>query len=321
MTRLTDNDKRFGPLTWGKSSWNALRLVFSTGGNDEGHEPNHLTAYAFGYVFRLNLPTKLKPHRIKHVAKFWSQEDIDRMGRDWYYEVFAREYGFSLHEGFLQIFHGPQTHDSVTTKSKAWHLPWTQWRHIRTSVFDDKGAHFHTDWSRPRGYPFRDDWSIRYEAKKACPSIDFEFDDYDGERIRVTTRIEERLWLFGEGWFKWLSLFRRPMLRRCLDLEFSKEVGPEKGSWKGGTTGHSIEMLPGEMHEAAFRRYCEKEQRSKYRNFEIKFVGAATKEPNVTEAIKEREACAQLCDQLAAEVDKYPSDCSAAIRARGQESA
>lgn len=30
----------------------------------------------------------------------------------------------------------------------------------------------------------------------------------------------------------------------------------------------------------------------------------------------EREACAQVCDRLAAEVDKYPSECAAAIRAR-----
>lgn len=41
-----------------------------------------------------------------------------------------------------------------------------------------------------------------------------------------------------------------------LDLEFSSEVGRRKGSWKGGTLGHGIEMLPGELHEAAFRRYC-----------------------------------------------------------------
>lgn len=26
--------------------------------------------------------------------------------------------------------------------------------------------------------------------------------------------------------------------------------------WKGGTTGHAINMLSGELHEAAFRRYC-----------------------------------------------------------------
>lgn len=33
---------------------------------------------------------------------------------------------------------------------------------------------------------------------------------------------------------------------------------------------------------------------------------------------REREACANLCEMLAAEVDKYPSECAASIRARGQ---
>ena len=34
------------------------------------------------------------------------------------------------------------------------------------------------------------------------------------------------------------------------------ETGKRKGSWKGGTIGHSIGMEPGELHESAFRRYC-----------------------------------------------------------------
>ena len=28
-------------------------------------------------------------------------------------------------------------------------------------------------------------------------------------------------------------------------------------TWMGGAIGHSIDMLPGELHEAAFRRYCD----------------------------------------------------------------
>ena len=67
---------------------------------------------------------------------------------------------------------------------------------------------------------------------------------------------EERQWKFGTGWFKWLSLFRKDRVRRSLDIDFSREVGREKGSWKGGTIGHGIEMLPGESNEQAFRRYC-----------------------------------------------------------------
>lgn len=270
MTRLTNNDRRWGPVTYGKSSWNPLRLVFSTGGGVDEHPRNHLTAYAFGYVARLDLPTKVNPWRrwVDTSHYKWS-----RGPGSGYWDVHAREFGFSLHEGFLQIFHGPQTHDSVTTKSTSWHLPWTQWRHVRKSLYDGAGKHFWTEWDRPRGFAFRDAWEARQAVEKACPAAVFEFDDYDGERIQVTCRVEEREWRFGTGWFKWLSLFRKPKIRRSLDLEFSAEVGREKGSWKGGTLGHGIEMLPGETPEAAFRRYCEQEHYSKSGPFRIVFVG------------------------------------------------
>lgn len=274
MTRLTDHDRRLGPLTYARSSWSPLRLVFSTGGDDEGYPHNHLTAYAFGWVARLRLPRLLAPFQIKHIASTWDAATVERMGRNWYFETFPREYGFSLNEGFFQLFLGAQTHDSTTTQSWSRHLPWTQWRHIRTSFYDAEGKHFWTEWDRPRGFPFRDDWAARQAVKDACSPVKFEFDDYDGQRIVVTTRIEEREWRFGEGWFKWLSLFRKPMIHRSLDLEFSSEVGPEKGSWKGGTLGTGTRMLPGELHEATFRRYCEEEHRSKYQRFKIKFVGA-----------------------------------------------
>jgi hypothetical protein len=74
--------------------------------------------------------------------------------------------------------------------------------------------------------------------------------------LSAKTRIEEREWRYGRGWFKWLSWFRQPKVWRALDIDFSGETGEEKGSWKGGTMGTSIGMLPGELHESAFRRYC-----------------------------------------------------------------
>ena len=50
--------------------------------------------------------------------------------------------------------------------------------------------------------------------------------------------------------------------------------GPEKGSWKGGTMGHGIDMVAGELHESAFRRYCETEQQARYgKTFRLTFIG------------------------------------------------
>lgn len=278
MSRLTDNDKHFGPITYARASWSPLRLVWSSGGDGDDDRPtsNSITGYAFGWVARVNLPNILAPFRIKHIATTWDAATVARIGRNYYYETFPREYGFSLHDGFLQVYLGAQTHDSVTTKSWSKALPWTQWRFHRHTFCDLNGETFWTQLDRDAKPFMTHGYEEKHKAKKACPSVSFAFDDYDGQRITVKTVIEQREWKFGEGWFKWLSLFRKNKVHRSLDLEFSSEVGPEKGSWKGGTMGHSIEMFPGELHEAAFRRYCAKDHFSKYQNFKLKFIGAVS---------------------------------------------
>lgn len=282
MSRLTEGEKHLGPITYGRThGWRPIRLVWSSEGNEDGgykKEPNSLTGYAFGWVAKINLPKILRPFLIKHVPTTWDAATIARLGRNYYFEAFPREYGFSLSEGHFNLFLGAQTHDSTTTQSWSCFLPWTQWRFVRYSLYDKSGAEFWTQMrqrkTRKPGEG-RSHWDAQEKADKACPSVSFKFKDYDGKEITVKTRIQEREWLFGEGYFKWLSWFRKPMVRRSLDLQFSEEVGPEKGSWKGGTMGHSIDMLPGELHESAFRRYCEQEHRSKYQAFGITFIGQA----------------------------------------------
>lgn len=269
MNRLTDDDRNYGPVTFARASWIAWRCVWSSG--DDEYPGNSLTVYAFGWIARIALPDILRPLRIKHSAN-WDAATVERMGRNYYFEEFPREYGFSLSEGFLTLFLGPQTHDSINTKSWSWFLPWKQWRHVRFSLYGTDGTHFWTHIETTvRGLGHYDE---QRKQQEACPYIEFDFDDYDGQRIRAKCHIEEREWRFGDGWFKWLSLFHRAKIERVLSLEFDKEVGPEKGSWKGGTVGHSTEIKPGESCESAFRRYCDQDHRSKYRPYRIKFVGA-----------------------------------------------
>lgn len=274
MGKLTDNDRRFGPITYARASWNPLRLVFSTGGDDDDGEPrNSITGYAFGWVARIYLPTLMQPYRIKHIATTWDAATVERLGRNYYFETFPRDYGFCLNDGHFIVYLGPQTHDSLTTKSWSRFLPWTQWRFFRHTFYDLAGEVHWTQRARD-AKPFRTHgYDEQHRAKEACPSASFVIEDFDGQTIIAKTIIEQREWKFGEGWFKWLSLFRKDMVRRSLDIDFSKEVGPDKGSWKGGTLGHSIDMLPGELHEAAFRRYCDNEQRAKHGKYRIKFIG------------------------------------------------
>ena len=278
MTRLTDDDRHLGRfITYARCSpsWRPLRVVYSSGADEDRPGTNNLTVYAFGWVARLTMPRLLDDYKVRHVAASWDAATVERMGRNWYEEHHAREYGFSLSDGFLQLFLGAQTHDSTTTQSWCTHLPWTQWRFHRFSLYDAAGAEFWTQFERRgNGIKYRD-FDAQREAETRCDKAVFLLDDFDGQRLTVTAHIEEREWKFGEGWFKWLSLFRRPMVRRSLAINFDKECGPEKGSWKGGLMGTSIAMLPGELHEAAFRRYCDQEHSSKYQRYRITLVGPA----------------------------------------------
>lgn len=257
--RWSDSDRHFGPFTYAKDKYGNLAAVLGSGDGDE-YPGCRVRLSAFGHTLIAALPPILKPWRRKVVASSWDAATVERMGRDWYWDSHEREYGFSCGEGFLQVFLGRTTHDSRTEQRWSCFLPWTQWRHVRRSLYDLGGKHFWTEpkveWRLLDTQQNIDTHRSIWESEKACPTHTFPFVDFDGENLTAKTRIEEREWHFGTGWFRWLRWFRNPKIRRSLDIDFSGETGRKKGSWKGGTVGHSIEMLSGELHEAAFKRYC-----------------------------------------------------------------
>lgn len=272
-----EGDHHIGPLLFNYSKgYNPWAIIMSSGSNDRENPGCCVRFQAFGVTLICELPPIVKPWR-KWVdtSKYeWASKD----GPGGYWDEHPREYGFRLSDGHLHVNLGAYTHDSETTQDWGCFLPWTQWRHVRHSLYDLDGKHF---WTEEEGDVKlgMSRYDAMHAAREACPTASFAFIDYDDEEGIAKTRIEEREWHFGTGYFKWLSLFRRPKIHRSLDIEFSGETGPEKGSWKGGTTGTSIEMRPGELHEAAFARYCAEEHRSKYRRYRISFAGSV--EPKV----------------------------------------
>lgn len=293
MNRLTDHDKNFGPFTIAR--WSGRFSAYIRSGDDEDPE-NVLMFTAFGWALRIHIPTIIQPHRVKKMALSWNEETVKRLGRNWYYDETEREFGFSLSDmgngyDFLQVWFGPQTGDSKTEKSWCAHLPWKQWRCVRNSVYDPDGNLFATE---VRGGDFREWW----DAREKCPASYFGFEDFDGEMIVATCVITEMEWHRGEGWFKWLKWFWPAKIRRSLDIKFSAEVGPEKGSWKGGTIGHGIEMdlLNGDTAFQAFARYCNMEHNGRNgRKYKIRFVGFAekpTEKPKFAESAQDADASA-----------------------------
>jgi hypothetical protein len=263
--RWGDHDHRFGPFIYAHDNYSKLSFILGSGDDDH---PGCRLRVSFGrHTFIVALPPVIQPWREKVFANSWDEATIARLGRNWYWNLDEREYGFSYSRGggvgnggFLQVFLGRQTHDSSTTKDWSCFTPWNNWRHVRHSYYGLNGEHV---WTKPevKWRALGKDDSLRvhrelYAKHEAMPTRSFQFLDFDGEAITAKTKIEEREWRLGTGWFKWLSWLKQPIIHRSLDIDFSGETGPKKGSWKGGTVGHSIEMLPNELHESAFRRYC-----------------------------------------------------------------
>lgn len=277
MRKLTNNDKNFGPFTWGWGKYTETnqKAIYVTSGDREEEAVNENLLYAFlgKFSFRMKLPRILQPLAIRKHAG-WGESTVKRMGRDWYETTYPRHYGFSYSDGFLIVYYGYQRHDGEKSQSWCKHLPWMQWRHVRLSYYDTEGNLW---WEQKKGKGIKgmDQFLDQFDAKKTVPAARFIIKDYDGVEVLATTIIEEHEWLKGEGWFKWLSWFVKAMTKRSLDITFSAETGTEKGSWKGGTVGTSIRMHKGDTPEIAMRRYCMIEHRGKYSNYKMTFVRKA----------------------------------------------
>lgn len=232
---------------------------FITSGDNEEYPGCKLMITIPHYYLTITLPRFVWPAKEWREAN-WNAETIERLGRNFYYKYTERQYGFSYCENLLSIKYGIQDSDFSSKKEQrtSFFLPWLEMRHVRHSLYDLKGELFfsQTEQSNFHSEAGRSRYDEMRLAEKECPKATFGFFDFDGEAIDAATHIEEHEWLRGTSYFKFLSLFYKPMIRHSLDIQFSKETGKRKNSFKGGTIGHSIEMLPGELHEEAFRRYC-----------------------------------------------------------------
>lgn len=259
--RWSDNDRYFGPFTYASESRYRKFAIMLGSGDGDDYPGCRLRISVGKHTLIIALPAIIKPWRKWHeiTTEPTRSKMIEAGRKPGYWDSYDREYGFSTFEGSLHLHLGPQTHDSDTTKSKVWFYPWREHRQVRHSVYDLDGELFADlpDWNF-RSASGRNAYAASNVLEAACPAAKFAFEDFDGERIVATCRIEEREWRRGKGLFR-LFYLGRNSVSRFLDLQFSSEVGKRKGSWKGGTIGHSIEMLPGELHLSAFRRYCDKQ--------------------------------------------------------------
>ena len=272
--RWSDSDRYWWRFTYANECHSkGFALVFTADVDEDSDAGTNSLRLSIGKrTLILALPQIIKPSR-----RWVDTSGFGDNPKGGYWDVDERAIGFSFSDAgtvggatFLMVFRGAVTGDSTTDRTWSCFLPWTDWRHVRHSYYGLAGEHVADAPEMGIGKA----WDAYRRIEEAVPTRKFLFLDYDGCEIIATTKIEEREWRLGAGKFKWLSWFRRPIVHRSLSIDLADEMGPEKGSWKGGLIGTSIRMLPGELHEAAFRRFCDLEHEHKGRKFRVSFMRA-----------------------------------------------
>lgn len=247
--------KRIEICTYSKDSHSIV-----LGSGDDHYPGCTLKMTGFGYWVSIRLPAIIKPVRWKVKAHTWDAATIERIGRDWYWDYDSREYGIGIHSGnHFNLYYGRQSDDSRLEKRWSCFLPWTEIKLVRSSGYGLDGEWL-VDFDQKN-------WEQKFAQRDALPRAKFLFADYDGQIITASCYIEEAEYSKGVGYFRWLRYFVKNKVFRSMRMDFSAEVGREKGSWKGGVVGSGIDVQAGELHEAAFKRYCEKQN--------LRFLGRA----------------------------------------------
>lgn len=167
---------------------------------------------------------------------FFSLTFILPFRNKWSDECDPPKWGVAIHNLTLWIYKGGKGNWNGGKKWWTWDIPFITKEWVRTSILlkDDKWQNEtpgkKQDFYKKEWKELQKSWTVLYR------------DNYDGKLIQTTIYVEVREW--RPKWLKWTSLFATT--RQTIDVHFSKEVGKRKGSWKGGCTGCSYDLMNNE---------------------------------------------------------------------------
>lgn len=199
---------------------------------------NYIYIGMFGNSLSIKLPMWIKPFKVDRDNK----ESL----------TLGACYGIRYSGSNVVLYYGVQNefdHSGVKEKRKNFFLPWKQLRTTKLQLFtmDDELYYDHSI--------ARNNFNDYIEKEKTVPKLLTLANDNDGELIAVTSYVELHEYKRGRDGFEWLGYIYPTLSTKALFLKFDKEVGTQKGSWKGGTTGVKIELLPNEKPKEALERF------------------------------------------------------------------
>lgn len=149
--------------------------------------------------------------------------------------------GYDIEKGYGFSFQTDALHFHWGTKTRVFWYPWT-WDHYRTSILRPDGS----VWE----YKSKRYGSNVPEVLKEKHPYNYLMRDGSVQSCTATVYGDEMEWrLRCAKWLPWPH-----KIRRSINVDFSEELGPGRGSWKGGVTGTGYEWRHDETMQQALRR-------------------------------------------------------------------
>jgi hypothetical protein len=149
------------------------------------------------------------------------------------------KWGFNFNTDFLHLNFGPN-------RGMVIDLPWS-WSFVSHSVLQEDGT-WTTDYYRDTPKMKTDDIRAHAQYEKHP----YTYTPRYGATHTVQAAITTEKYEWRMKWLRRIPIFRK--IRRCIDVNFEREIGEDVGSWKGGVIGCGYDMLPNETALDTLRR-------------------------------------------------------------------
>lgn len=196
-------------------------------------DPRYAISWCFIWgVFYLKLPFKTSLGEGCSMPKYGFYVGQSQLVLEW---------GGKFDKGWRQV---------TNCRSVHWDLPFLSWQFEFHKVMTDRGLidvkvleqELADSGEKHPWYQHHPDFK-----KKVVSKI---LNDCDGPvEVEISYIVEVRQW--HRKWLPWVK-----MTYTDLSMDFDKELGPRKGSWKGGSVGSSIPLRQGETPEDALDRFA-----------------------------------------------------------------
>lgn len=177
---------------------------------------------------------------------FFSLTLIMPFRNKWIDECDSPKWGIAYHNETLWFYLGGEGNDGGGNNWVTIYSPFShQW--VRTSYLRKDGKWEHETKGNKKDF-YKEVWKDVLWSE----SHPYSYTLKSGEiQKRVATiKVEQMEWRWH--WFKWLPLTKK--IKNTITVNFDDEVGEETGSWKGGVTGCSYDLLPTETPLECLKR-------------------------------------------------------------------